>query len=131
MSRVYHPLVIGLACESCSLFCRAEPGVTPKAREGFLYGLAAYGWWGLGPIYFLWLGEFSADAFVAHRIVWSAAFLVIVVTILGRWPDTLRCFRTPRLLLPLTVSAVLVAYNWLMYVFCVAVHEIVQSSLGY
>jgi chloramphenicol-sensitive protein RarD len=35
------------------------------------------------------------------------------------------------LLIPLTVSAILVAYNWLMYVLCVTVGEIVQASLGY
>lgn len=106
-------------------------GVNSSTREGFLYGLAAYVWWGLVPIYFLWLGPFSAVDFVAHRIVWSAVFLAIFITLLGRWGDTLHCFRTPKLLVPLTLSAVLVGYNWLMYVLCVVVGEIVQGSLGY
>lgn len=105
--------------------------MTPTTREGFLYGLGAYVWWGLVPIYFLWLGKFNAYDFVAHRIVWSAVLLAVVITLTKRWPDTLRCFRTPALLLPLTVSAVLVAYNWLMYVSCVVIGEIVQASLGY
>jgi chloramphenicol-sensitive protein RarD len=105
--------------------------VTPTTREGFLYGLAAYGWWGLVPIYFLWLGKFNAVDFVAHRIVWSAVLLAVVVTLAGRWRDVTKCFATPALLIPLTVSAILVAYNWLMYVLCVTVGEIVQASLGY
>jgi chloramphenicol-sensitive protein RarD len=105
--------------------------VTPTTREGFLYGLGAYVWWGLVPLYFLWLGKFNAYDFVAHRIVWSAVLLAVVITLTKRWPDTLHGFRTPSLLLPLTVSAVLVAYNWLMYVLCVVIGEIVQASLGY
>jgi len=105
--------------------------VTPTTREGFLYGLGAYVWWGLVPIYFLWLGKFAALDFVAHRIVWSAVLLAVVVTLTQRWPDTVRCFRTPAILAPLTVSAILVAYNWLMYVLCVVIGQIVQASLGY
>ena len=105
--------------------------VTPTAREGFLYGLGAYIWWGLVPFYFLWLGPFSPLDFVAHRIVWSGVLLGATITLLNRWPDTLRCFRTPKLLVPLCVSAVLVAYNWLIYVLCVVSGEIVQASLGY
>lgn len=105
--------------------------MTPSAREGFLYGLAAYIWWGLVPFYFHWLGKIEPLDFLAHRIVWSAVLLTLVITLTGRWRETLRCFRTPSLLLPLTGSAVLVAYNWLFYILCVHVGEIVQASLGY
>lgn len=105
--------------------------MTSSTREGFLYGLVAYVWWGLVPFYFLWLGPFVAGDFVAHRIVWSAVFLGILILFLRRGHETLRVFRDPKLFVPLCISAVLVAYNWLMYVFCVATGEIVQASLGY
>ena len=49
-------------------------GVNQPTGEGFLYGLAAYGWWGLVPIYFHWLGKISPFDILAHRIVWSAFF---------------------------------------------------------
>jgi chloramphenicol-sensitive protein RarD len=100
-------------------------------RDGLLYGLGAYVWWGLVPIYFRWLGDFSTLDFVAHRIVWSAALLAIVITACGRWSDVRQCVRRPALLAPLCVSSILVAYNWLMYVICVSAGEIVQASLGY
>ncbi|HZZ79476.1 MAG TPA: EamA family transporter RarD [Gemmataceae bacterium] len=100
-------------------------------REGFLYGLAAYVWWGLVPIYFHWLGEVPPLNILAHRIAWSALFIGILLTYARRWPDVLRCFRTPSLLVPLCVSAALVGYNWLMYITAVYIRDIVQASLGY
>ncbi len=101
-------------------------------RDGFLWGIAAYGWWGLVPIYFHWLGKgISPFDILAHRIAWSAVFLAFVLTLTRRWPDTVRCLKTPTLLWPLAGSALLVAYNWLMYVLSIHFQIIVQASLGY
>ena len=100
-------------------------------RAGFLYGLAAYGWWGLVPIYLAWLGKTPPLHFVAHRIVWSVVFLALILTALGRWRATLRALATPRLFAPLVVSALLVGVNWLFYVLCFDHDAIVQASLGY
>ena len=108
-----------------------EPGVANSTREGFLYGLLAYGWWGLVPIYFHWLGNVSPLDILAHRIVWSAVFIALILTLARRWPETRLCLRTPSLLLPLTVSALLVAFNWLMYILGVTYEMIVEASLGY
>ena len=100
-------------------------------REGLMYGLVAYGWWGLVPIYFHWLGKTPALDILAHRIAWSAVFLGIILTATGRWPETSRCVRTPKLFVPLLVSSLLVAGNWLLYILSVEWKMIVQSSLGY
>lgn len=106
--------------------------MTPSTREGFLYALAAYGWWGLVPFYFHWLGkEISPLEVLAHRIVWSALLLGCILSLSKRWPETLRCLRTRSLLVPLTISATLVGFNWLMYILGVFLEKIVQASLGY
>lgn len=102
-----------------------------QTREGAFYGLAAYAWWGLVPIYFHWLGKVSPLDILAHRIVWSAVFLGIILTFARRWPEVVRCFRTPAILLPLFCSAWLVASNWLLYITAVHLDDIVQASLGY
>ena len=101
-------------------------------REGFLYGLAAYLWWGLVPLYFRWLGE-DVPPFdiLAYRIAWSGVFLGLILTFSRRWPEAIRCLSTPKLFWPLTASAVLVAFNWLMYILAVHLKMIVQASLGY
>lgn len=100
-------------------------------RHGLLYGLAAYGLWGLVPAYFKALGGVPPLEILAHRVAWSVVFLGLVVTALRRWPDLLRCLRRPRLMAALGLSAVLITANWLVYIYGVATGRIVHTSLGY
>jgi chloramphenicol-sensitive protein RarD len=111
--------------------------VAPSSRrEGLLYGLAAYGLWGLAPLYFNGLVELteqhiSADEILAHRIVWSVAFLALLLTVSRRWALVAACFRIPALRWTLLLSAVLVGLNWYVYIWSVATQQVLQSSLGY
>jgi chloramphenicol-sensitive protein RarD len=101
-------------------------------RSGVLFGLAAYGVWGLMPIYFAELNRTAEPVEVlAHRIAWSAAFLVFLVTGLRRWPDVARCFRARRLLVLLSLSTVLIAVNWFVFIYGVWTKRVLQTSLGY
>ncbi len=105
--------------------------MTGKTREGLVYGLAAYGLWGLVPLYFCLLVEVSPWEILAHRVLWSALLLAAIVTVMRRWDAVLRCLRTRALLLPLTLSAVLVGVNWLVYIYSVTQQRIMHASLGY
>jgi chloramphenicol-sensitive protein RarD len=101
-------------------------------REGLVYGLAAYGLWGVVPLYFcLITGEVGPDEILAHRVLWSAVFLAVVLTLSRRWDAILRCFRSRRLLVPLTCSAILVGINWLVYIYSASAAKIIHASLGY
>ena len=101
-------------------------------RSGVLYGLAAYGLWGLMPIYF---GALNAAAspieILTHRIVWSFLFLCFLLTGMRRWPAVGRCFRSRRLLLLLTLSTVLIASNWFVFIYGVSQNRVLETSLGY
>jgi chloramphenicol-sensitive protein RarD len=100
-------------------------------RGGLLYGLAAYGFWGLMPLYFRLVGAVSPVEILAHRIVWSVVLIALILTVWRRWPDlasSLRSGRTVRLLL---ISALLVAANWLVYIYGVWTQQVLQTSLGY
>lgn len=110
---------------------RTEHEVQTATRDGFFYGLAAYLWWGLVPLYFHWLGNVDPFDILAHRIAWSAVFLGVILTLARRWPETWRCLCTRTRFWPLCVSAILVAVNWAMYILCVHFKIIVQASLGY
>jgi chloramphenicol-sensitive protein RarD len=99
-------------------------------RSGLLYALAAYGMWGLVPLYFKSVPT-SAQEIVAHRVLWSAVFLAVLLTILRRWPDASAAFRSRKTLLMLFASAYLVAGNWLIYVWATLHEQITQASLGY
>ena len=99
-------------------------------RAGLLYAVAAYGMWGLVPLYFKNVAC-PPHEIVAHRVLWSALFLAIIVTALRRWPEVWAAFRARRTLLMLFASAYLVAGNWYVYVYATDSGQITQASLGY
>jgi len=107
--------------------------MTSQFRQGLLYGLAAYGLWGAIPIYFKWLGKFANSyEILAHRIVWSAVLLVVVLSLLrGQWSRLRTALAVPRTALALVFSAVLIAANWYVYIYGVETERIMQCSLGY
>ncbi|ONF95647.1 EamA family transporter RarD [Sphingomonas jeddahensis] len=100
------------------------------ARGGLLLGLGAYAMWGVLPLYFRWLGGVPALEVLAHRVVWSLALLVIVVTAMRRW-TTIRAAVTARTLAMLAASALLIGTNWLIYIWAVNNHQTLAASLGY
>jgi chloramphenicol-sensitive protein RarD len=72
-----------------------------------------------------------APEILAHRIVWSAAFLVVLVTVLGRWGEALRQLRVRGTLPALAASAIFISGNWLTYIWAVNSGHVLEASLGY
>ena len=111
-------------------------GQQPKAlehhgRSGFLYGLAAYGLWGVLPVYFKLLAAIPAVDIVAHRILWSLPFLAVLVTLGRRWPKARAAAGNTKTLGILTITALLIGGNWLLYVYAVTNGHILAASFGY
>ena len=106
----------------------AAPG---RTRAGVLYGAAAYGLWGLFPLYFKAVKQVPALEIVAHRILWSLVLLAGLVLWRRGTAPVRELLRTPRTLLVLAVTTVLIAGNWLAFVWAVANGYVLQSSLGY
>jgi chloramphenicol-sensitive protein RarD len=100
-------------------------------RKGVIFGLMAYLCWGFFPVYFKAVKLVPPLEMVAHRIVWSLAFLLLLVTWKGAWRTMLALFTKPKFLAALTVSTLLIATNWLVFIYAIGVGEVLQSSLGY
>lgn len=101
------------------------------ASAGIAFGLAAYGFWGLLPIYFKLLTSVPPVAIVAQRIVWSILFLFVLTLVMrgfGQVRSALSDRRTLRLLM---LTALLIGTNWLIYVYAVNSGHILAASLGY
>jgi len=90
----------------------------------------AYVLWGAFPIYFALLDAVSPIEVVAHRIIWTLVFLIIVITIAKTWRSVKRALNTKTILI-LLAAAVFISINWLFYVYAVATDQVVQASLGY
>lgn len=100
-------------------------------RRGYLLGLAAYVIWGLFPLYFKLLQDIPASEIIVHRVLWSAlvgAALLFVWKHPGWWA-ALRAH--PQRLAVLALSGLLIAANWLIYVWAVNNARMLEASLGY
>src|SRR6185369_17800947 len=80
--------------------------------RGFIYGLAAYGLWGVLPIYFKAIKAIPAIDIVAHRVLWSLPFLALLIALARGWPKVRAAAGKPKTLGILTLTAVLIGGNW-------------------
>jgi chloramphenicol-sensitive protein RarD len=102
-----------------------------ERRAGVASGLAAYGLWGLFPLYFPLLEPAGGVEIVAHRVVWSLVFVAVLLTAVRRWGQVRAVVTDRRALLVLLGAAVLIAVNWLVFVLAVNSGHVVETSLGY
>ena len=111
---------------------QVQPGTDERhPRVGFALGLAAYALWGILPLYFKALSGVAAVDIVAHRVLWSLPFLAILITIARGWPSVRAVAGQPRTLGVLTLTALLIGGNWLLYVYAVTSGHILAASFGY
>lgn len=110
------------------------PDVDPDAAErrvGALAGAGAYTLWGLFPLVFHQLRSVGAGEILVHRVVWSFVVVVGLLALRGdrRWFDQVRT--KPHGLQRLALAAVLIATNWLVYIWAVNNDHVVEAALGY
>lgn len=101
-------------------------------RRGLIYGLAAYGLWGLVPLYFkLVIDRVEPLELVACRVGWSFLFLCGVVTVIRGWKRVREAAVQKHVMGVLAASTLMIAVNWIAYVYAVDRKQILQASLGY
>lgn len=94
-----------------------------------LYAIACYGFWGIAPLYFVWVGFAGPFEILAHRVLWSVVLLLGLISLRRSWP-LLRSLRLAQYGW-LTVSGILIATNWGIFVWAVAEERVLETSLGY
>jgi chloramphenicol-sensitive protein RarD len=102
-----------------------------RPQHGFLYGLGAYALWGVLPIYFKAIANVAAVDIVAHRVLWSLPFLALLVQLSRGWSEIRLAAARPKVLGILTLTALLIGGNWLLYVYAVTSGHILAASFGY
>lgn len=99
--------------------------------QGILVAFVAFLMWGLFPFYFKQLTAYNATEVIVHRIVWTFALLGIFIVITRRNAAFIKLRQRPRWLGLTLLAALLIAVNWLTYVWAVAHDQILEASLGY
>ena len=102
-----------------------------SSLSGLFGALAAYLIWGLSPIYFKALHAVPPFQILMHRMIWSFVLLLPMLLLFGRGRAFMAVLRTPRTLLVLTVTTLLVGFNWFLYIWAINNDHILQTSLGY
>ena len=102
---------------------------TERTREGLLTALIAYSLWGVLPIYFKIVETVPASEVLAHRVIWAVPFGLPILLARRQWPEVARALRTPRTFGLLALAALLIAVNWLVYIWAVQNELIFQASL--
>lgn len=100
-------------------------------RRALLAGFGAYSLWGVVPLYFKLVAAAAPVEIIAHRVIWSVGFLLLVLAL--RHGRRLRTHVAipPKVALALVLSGSLVAVNWLVFVYAVNTDRVLSTSLGY
>lgn len=93
------------------------------------YAIGAYLLWGLFPAFFPLLLPAGPLEIIAHRVVWTAVFMTILLTVTRGWHELRNADR--REWLRLIVAGVLITSNWLVYVIAVNNNHVADAALGY
>ncbi|MFG0252794.1 MAG: EamA family transporter RarD [Phycisphaerales bacterium JB038] len=102
-----------------------------RARVGVVYGVLAYGAWGLVPIYFRAVSTAPALEVLMHRVAWSVVLLALLMFLRKQWGVAREALRHRRTILTLLLTSVLIAINWYVFIWSVEHERVLEASLGY
>lgn len=102
-----------------------------SVKSGVIFALCAYIMWGLAPIYFKALSALPAPEVLMHRVLWSVVVLVALVTGLKHWSKIKVALQSTKVLMTLFCAGLLLALNWLLFIWAVNNNYLLESSLGY
>ncbi|SDK17400.1 EamA family transporter RarD [Sediminibacillus albus] len=106
-----------------------------ESQLGVLFTAGAYILWGFLPIYWKLVQSVPAGEILAHRIIWSFIFMLILLAVLKKWrPFVAECkqiVRQKQKLIGITAASLVISINWLVFIWAVNSDHVIQASLGY
>ncbi|WP_371194864.1 EamA family transporter RarD [Glaciecola sp. SC05] len=102
-----------------------------QTKAGVLFAICAYTMWGIAPIYFKALMHIPAEEILMHRVVWSLAVLVVLIVGLRQVRKVTTAIRSKRVIITLLFAGILLAGNWLLFIWAVNNNFLLEASLGY
>lgn len=104
-------------------------------RLGIFYGLGAYLLWGVLPIYWKLLQHVEAMEILASRFLWSAVFVFLLLLVTGKlnifMQETKEIFSTKKTACCMVLAAIMISFNWGIFIWAVEAGRIVETSMGY
>lgn len=104
-------------------------------RTGMIAALSTYLIWGVLPLYWNLLARAEANEILAHRIIWSFIFMVVVLMVTKRWQsfkeDCRALWQDKKRGAILLLAAFTISLNWLTYIWAVNHGHVIDTSIGY
>ncbi|MEM1175717.1 MAG: EamA family transporter RarD [Pseudomonadota bacterium] len=100
-------------------------------RNGIAIGLTAYLLWGVLPLYLIWISDVPALEVLAHRVLWAVPFGAAILTYRKQWGEVKLALTHKLVFLVFVAAAIMIAINWLLYIYAVQSAQVFQASLGY
>ncbi len=101
-------------------------------NKGILYIIIGSFWWGvIGVIYFRSLSFVGSIELVLHRVIWTAAILIITTFYLSKWKKIEKILKNKKNLIYLIITGFLIFVNWSVWIYAVSSNQIVDASFGY
>lgn len=107
------------------------PAVATPPASGLAPAVGAYLIWGFLPLYLMLVRSVPAFEFVGWRIIWTLPLCLAIVAVRRQFPELLAALKSPKSLLALLASSVLIGGNWFIYVWAIMAGEVYATSLGY
>ncbi|TAN61608.1 MAG: EamA family transporter RarD, partial [Magnetospirillum sp.] len=102
-----------------------------ETRRGVLFALAAYGSWGLFPVFWKLMAGVPPPEVLAYRVVWTLAVVLILVSWERRWGEVLSLLLVRRHVVVLGASTLCISINWLVFIAAVGRGNVLEASMGY
>jgi chloramphenicol-sensitive protein RarD len=100
-------------------------------RKGVILAVCAYCLWGVAPLYFKLIQQVSPLEILMHRVLWSFLLMVVLMQFVGGFSRLRQVFKQPKQLLVLLITSLLIAGNWLIFIWAINNDHMLDASLGY
>ena len=105
--------------------------LSSEQNKGIASAICAYTLWGFAPLYFKLLDQVSATEILIHRVIWSFIFVTLLMMMFGGFSRLRQVLKRPKQLMVLALTSVLIAGNWLLFIWAVNNDHMLDASLGY
>jgi len=100
-------------------------------KQGLIFAFSAYIMWGIAPLYFKALHDIAPLDIVLHRVLWSFLFIFLIIVLSKGFRRVRAVFKQPKKLGMLVVTSIIIAINWLIFIWAVNNDRMLDASLGY
>lgn len=99
--------------------------------KGIIAAGTAFTLWGVFPLYLRLLKHVPSLEILSHRVLWSVVLLMSLLAVRRQWGWLALVRAKPRIIVTFVASALMLATNWVVYIWSVNHDHIIDASLGY